>query len=42
VDAWADLVDPGATVPWALARRYQLEERVEADRKVFVERYAAP
>jgi len=42
VDAWADLVDPGATVPWALARRYQLQERVEADRKVFVERYAAP
>lgn len=41
VDAWADLVDPEGRVAWALARRYHLEERVEPDRKVFVERYQA-
>lgn len=42
VDAWADLVDPGHTVVRALERRYRMTERVEADHKVFVERYEAP
>ncbi|MEZ4755648.1 MAG: glycosyltransferase family 39 protein [Flavobacteriales bacterium] len=41
VDAWADLVDPEGKVTWALDRRYLLEERVEADHKVFVERHVA-
>jgi hypothetical protein len=42
VDAWADLVDPGGSVRWALGRRYPTMERVEADHKVFVERHSAP
>ena len=42
VDAWGALTDPNATVKRALRQRYPRVDSAEADRKVWVYRFARP